>query len=391
METPPSNTTPRTPEQPPTSSESLLYRVWCQLQRIGRRTRRVLFFVSVGILANEALDRPTVIPVPDGQHSSVEELSPKERRYRDKLTALLQELMERWPDTLRGTTVRKGGSISAELAQHNATPEGIYHTKKDDAALTLSFDRTGAVTHIYEEQKGKTIEVWPKHKDLRITLANQDQTEYAWWTAEDGLYGVRSADGTLKSLFIEGEGVLDSSLPPGTLSKKLTTPHRIFLFQKIFATYQDHTFIQNTGKIDGSRFTQFFRHFRLSLGEWQKGQYANGSCNTYAETACLVLSKSTHEHYPMYILTYWPADQKRRFSEPWHQTAAYPMPNGEWCIIDGSMNRLTYVPSPETYGKEWNWELATTPILGRLPWKAEHRGPLHRFLQHLRIPKGKGK
>lgn len=380
------------PEAPaPVVPESRVCRIWSHIRRIGRKTRHALFLISLGVLAHEALDRPTFVPIHDGQHSSIEELSLQERRYREKLTALLQELTERWPEALQGTTVRKGGSLSAERAQRNATPEGIYHEKKDDDALTLSFDRTGIVTHMYEERKGKTVDLWPQHRDLRITMTHDDRTEYAWWTAADGLYGVRSADDSLKSLFVEGEGIIDPSLPPAILKQKLTSPHRIFLFQKIFATYQDHTFIQNNGKIDGSRFAQFFRHFRLSLGEWQKGQYANGSCTTYAETACGVLSTSTHEHYPMHILTYWPADQKRRFSEPWHQTAAYPMPNGEWCIVDGSMNRLTYVPSPEAYGKEWNSELATTPILGRLPWKAELRGPLHRFLQHIHIPEGKGK
>lgn len=362
-----------------------------RIRTILRHSRHALTLFFAGVLASEFFEEPRVIPVPDGKHhTTFEELTPKERRYREKLAALLQELTGRWPGALQGTTIQKGGTFSAELAQRNATPEGIYHEKMDDTTLTLSFDRTGAVTHLYEEQKGKTIDVWPQHKDLRITMTHDDRTEYTWWTVADGLYGVRSADGSLKSFFIEGEGVIDPKTPPAILLQKLSTPHRIFLFQKIFATYQDHTFIQDTGKIDRSQFAKFFCQFRLSLADWQKGEYANGSCNTYAETTCEVLSASTHEHYPMHILTYWPSDGKKRFSKPWHQTAAYPMPNGEWCIVDGSMDRLTYVPSPDIYGKEWDSELATTPILGRFPWKAEHHGPTYRFLQHLHIPKGKG-
>lgn len=357
-----------------------------------RGFRHALFLFFAGVLAREYFDQPHLIPVPDGSNvSPIEELTPKERRYREQLASLVQEITQRWPESLEDAQVRKGGALSANKAKGKASPEGIYQQQRDGAALTISFDRTGTVTHLHEEQKGKTIELWPGPRDLRVTLTDENRTEYAWWAGTDSLHGIRSSDGTLRSLFIEGEGIIDPSRPPLVLAQKLRTPHRLFLFQEIFGTYQDQTFMDPTGKVDPVAFGNFFQNFRLSFAEWQKGGYTQGSCNTYAETACEVLSQSPHERYPMHILTYWPADLKKRFRDPWHSTAAYPMANGEWCIIDDAMRTLTYVPSPEIYGKRWDLELASTPVLGRFPWKAEPGGPAFRFLQLLHIPEMKEK
>lgn len=347
------------------------------------RIRRSLAFLFAGVLAHEALESPPP-PAPTAIQAPFEELSPAERRYHEHLRATLADVQQRWPHILPPYTIERSGKVVLQASHKRSEPASI-RSEQNGETLLLKIDRSGSFVFLQESRTKTQIELWPAQNDLRRTETMPEKTEFLWMTKKESLFGQRSTDGKLKSLFIEGEGTIDPSLPPVILTQKLNSPHRIFLFQRIFATYQDHAFTDGT-TFDSPLFVKFFRHFRLSLAEWQKGQYANGSCNTYAETACEVLSASRPEQYPMHSLTYWPSDQKKRFSEPWHQTAAYPMPNGEWCIIDGSMDRLTYVPSPETYGKEWDWELATTPILGRFPWKAEHRGPGFRFLQHIHIP-----
>lgn len=125
----------------------------------------------------------------------------------------------------------------------------------------------------------------------------------------------------------------------------------------------------------------FFQTFRRSLAEWQNDGYRKGACTTYAETACEALAD---DRFAMHILTFWPQGHK---CQEWHQAAGFPMKGNTWCIMDASMERLEYT-TPELFAKSIGMEVATTPVIGRLPWTPEHRGPFFRFLQHLQIPEG---
>lgn len=339
------------------------------LTRWIRPVRRGLALLFAGVLAREALEpSPPPPPTPTTVRASFEQLSPAELRYHERLRAALADIQRRWPDRMPPYTVGRSGVVTV------ATPQ-----QQNDESLTLTIDRTGALTFLREQAGNTTTELWPEHHDLRRTDAEPEKTIFHWTTNGEALFGQRSHDGAFRSLFIEGEGQIDPQSPPAALRAVLSTPHRVFLFQRIFATYEAPLLPDGTLDVP-----LFLRTFRRSLAEWQNDGYRKGACNTYAETACEALAD---DRFAMHILTFWP--QGHKFQE-WHQAAGFPLKDGTWCIVDGALERLEYT-TPELFARSIGMEVATTPVLGRLPWQPERRGPLFRFLQHLHIPEGKGK
>lgn len=272
-------------------------------------------------------------------------------------------------------TVGRSGAVTMTMRQQNDGPLTL-NARQNANTITLTIDRAGALTFLREQEGSTTIELRPEHHDLRRTDAGPDATVFHWMTKDEALFGQRSRDNSFRSLFVEGEGQIDPQSPPAALSAILSTPHRVFLFQRIFATYEAP--LLPDGSLDVPR---FLRTFRRSFAEWQGDGYRNGACSTYAETACELLSR---DRRTMHIITLWPQGNKL---QEWHQTAGFPLNHGAWCIIDAPMERLEYT-TPELFAGGIGMEVATAPVLGRLPWTKEHRGSFFRFLQHLQIPEG---
>lgn len=341
-----------------------------------RPVRRGLALLFAGVLAREALDPPSSPPPPPPRSTpaSFERLSPAEQRYHERLRATLADIRRRWPDHMPPLTIGRSGTVAVTPpSQQNGDPLTI-NAQQNGNAITITIDRTGTLTFLREQEGSTTIELRPEHHDLRRTDAPPEQTVFHWTMKDESLFGQCSHDGAFRSLFIEGEGQIDPQSPPAALSALLSTPHRVFLFQRIFATYEAPCLPDGTLDVP-----LFLRTFRRNLAEWQHDGYRNGACNTYAETACEVLAG---DRFAMHILTLWPQGNKL---QEWHQTAGFPLQNGTWCIIDVPMERLEYT-TPELFARSIGMEVATTPVLGRLPWTPERRGPFFRFLQHLQPP-----
>lgn len=347
------------------------------IRQWAKRMLRIGAIFSSGVLAHEALESPPP-PPPTAILASSEKISPAERRYYERLRATLADIERRWPHVLPSYTIDRSGKVTVQGPPQAQEPTTVSFERSTEKIL-LKIDRSGAFAFLRESDGTSILELWPAQHDLRRTTTTPDKTEYIWTTKTDSLFGQRSTDGKLQSLSMEGEGIIDPKATPAVLRQKLTTPHRAFLFQQVFATYQDYTFGDGT-TFDPVIFAKFFRNFRLSLAEWQRDGYTKGACNTYAETACELLAET---HPSMHILTFWPKGNNKLHE--WHQAAGFPMNNGTWCIIDGAMERLEYV-TPEMYARSIDMEIATSPIVGRLPWQPERRGPFFRFLQHLQIP-----
>lgn len=343
--------------------------------------RRGLALLFAGVLAREALEPPPPLyPTPTTVRASFEQLSPAELRYHERLRAALADIQNRWPDHMPSYTVGRSGAVTIAPPPQQQNGESLtLNAQQNGNAIVLTIDRSGALTFLREQAGNTTIELRPEHHDLRRTDAEPEKTVFHWTTKGEALFGQRSHDDTFRSLFIEGEGQIDPKAPPAALRTVLSTPHRVFLFQRIFATYEAP--LLSDGTLD---VPLFFQTFRRSLAEWQNDGYRKGTCNTYAETACEALAD---DRFAMHILTFWP--QGHKFQE-WHQAAGFPMKENAWCIIDASMERLEYT-TPELFARSIGMEVATTPVLGRMAWQPERRGPLFRFLQHLHIPEGKGK
>lgn len=352
---------------------------------IRQWVRRGLRFGAIffsGVLAHEALESPPPT-LPPQIHAHPEKLSPAERRYMERLRATLADLERRWPHILPHYTIDASGHVTVQSKSPTQEPATVS-AERNREKIVLKIDRSGAFAFLRESQGNITLELWPAQHDLRQTTTSPEKTEYLWTTKADLLFGQRSRDGKLQSLSMEGEGAIDPKAPPAVLREKLTTPHRAFLFQQVFATYHDYTFGDGT-TFDPVIFAKFLRNFRLSLAEWQSDGYTKGACNTYAETACELLAGK----HQMHLLTFWPKGNNK-FHE-WHQAAGFPLKDGNtWCIIDGSMERLEYT-TPEAYARSIDMEIATSPVVGRLAWQPERRGPFFRFLQHVNIPEKKRK
>ncbi|MBI2523725.1 hypothetical protein HYW11_00705 [Candidatus Peregrinibacteria bacterium] len=239
--------------------------------------------------------------------------------------------------------------------------------------------------------------MWPEQQSLNTVKMTKEQREEAWITASDSLTSLRSHDGKVRSLLFEGESI-DPLTPAPLLLDKLQTPQRIFLFQKTFGTSEapvaKNALLAAVARtLSGNAelapddvifdIPAFLRTFRMNMKEWQEHGYRTGACNTYAEVACEALS---HHGYPAHYLTYWPKGNK---VDAWHAAAGFPMEKG-WVIIDGTMDRLTFVPSPEAYGATIGMDLATVPIVGRLRWSRAPT-PCDRLLQLLNLPQGKSR
>lgn len=345
-----------------------------------RPVRRGLALLFAGVLAREALEpSPPPHPTPTTVRASFEQLSPAELRYHERLRAALADIQRRWPDHMPPYTVGRSGVVTVAQPPQQNGESLTLNAQQNGNAIILTIDRTGALTFLREQAGNTTIELWPEHHDLRRTDAEPEKTVFHWTTKDEALFGQCSRDGAFRSLFIEGEGQIDPKTPPAALCSILSTPHRVFLFQRIFTTYEAPCLPDGTLDVP-----LFLRTFRRSLAEWQGDGYRKGACNTYAETACEILAC---DRFAMHILTLWPQGNKL---QEWHQTAGFPLNNGTWCIIDAPMERLEYT-TPELFARSIGMEVATTPVLGRLPWQPEHRGPLFRFLQHLQPPSPRGR
>lgn len=355
-----------------------------------RRVRRGLALVCAGFLAHELLETPPPsAPPPSSHHAPLEYLTPKEKRYRDTLRLTFQACTIRWPHLLAGTSLQPKGKIVFPAGSFPPT------TVQDTSSLTLSLNPDSTLRFLHEEAGDTVIELWPEQQSLHIVKTTKEQREETWVTASDFLTSIRSNDGKVRSLLFEGESI-DPTTPAPFLLEKLSTPERIFLFQKTFGTYEAPVTknallatiartLSGNAKLASDNvildLPPFLRTFRMNLKEWQGRGYRQGSCNTYAEVACEALA---HHGYPAHYLTYWPKENK---IDEWHTAAGFPTEKG-WVIIDGTMDHLTFIASPEAYGTTIDRDLATAPIAGRLQWS---RSPTicGRLSQLIHLPKKK--
>ena len=361
-----------------------------------RRVRRGLALVCAGFLAHELLEpHPPAPPAPQtSTNAPLEYLTPKEKRYRDALRSAFQSCTVRWPHILTGASLQPKGKIVFPTGSFPPIAlQGEWQEQQQGASIALSLNSDGSLRSLREEAGDAMIELWPEQQSIHTVRTTREQREETWVTASDSLTSLRSHDGNVRSLLFEGESI-DPATPVPFLLDKLQTPQRIFLFQQTFGTSETpvakhralaaiaRAFSGNPHLANDDRILDlpaFFRTFRMNMKEWQEHGYRKGACNTYAEVACEALA---HHGYPAHYLTYWPKGNK---VDAWHTAAGFPTEKG-WVIIDGTMDSLAFVPSPEAYGANIGMDLATVPIAGRLRW-SRAPSPCARLFQLLHLPK----
>lgn len=310
-----------------------------------------------------------------------EHLPPNERRYRKKLVTWLDDIVRRSGNRFTVTNIDDQGNVFTSL------PQGLRQQQGTNS-LTIETDQQGKLLHLLETQFATThlsTEIFPDKHDIRqqtmfMGTGGGTLIQYEWYTQSDALSGWRSSDGRMRRMQVDaGERVqaIDPESPPALLAEQLATPHRIALFQKLFATYEGPSnFIELliSGEIP--------KDYRIPFAEFHRRKF-RGNCNDFAEMACEIL---TRHGYPMYILTVRPKNA-HEILQPWHTVAAIPHENAGFTIIDNG--NLLYVNSKEEYAgrqsRQSGREMIVAPDpIGYVEWEKVDTA-IGRWLQHLGV------
>ena len=361
-------------------------------KRTRREFLRVLGYglIGAGTVALWPSKQPDPFPTPPEQSPAKEAAR---EMYLGSLRSWITECASRWNNIFMICTVEPDGTVYLSLGEGNIIQQNY------NQSLNIQCGPNGKLLSLHETVNGATyvtLDIDSRRGDLRreVYFAGQNggnSTHYEWLTPSDSLRGAQSSDKQLRWLYVRNQlrgdpthdpesqqpeyELIQPQENPEQLAKKLSTPQRIALFQKIFCTYYGPENL-----IEFLSSDEITKKFRISFAELQKAGF-KGNCNDFAEMACELLSR---HGYPMHLLTIQPTDPKDRITRPWHTVAAIPSKN-ELTLID--QGDLLYCQKPEDYAKAFK---ASVPMhfpqsdWAYIPWeKADNT--ITKWLQHLGV------
>ena len=362
----------------------------------GKRSRREFLrllgygLIGAGTVALWPLKQPDSFPAP-AENTPAKEAA--REMYLGNLRTWITDCASRWNNIFTIRNIESDGTVYLSLDEGKRAQNGY------NQSLSIQCGPNGKLLSLQEIVYGTTqvsLDIDPLRGDLRRETHFSGQNggssvQYEWLTPVDSLIGAQSSDKQFQWFYVRnplrGDPLHDpeSRQPeyeliqpqenPEQLGKKLSTPHRIALFQKLFCTYYGP---ENLIEFISSE--EVGKKFRLSFDELQRAGF-KGNCNDFAEMTCEILSR---HGYPMHLLTIQPTDPKDRTTRPWHTVAAIPDKNGLTILDQGT---LVYVQKPEDFAIAFK---AAVPMhfpqndWAYIPWeKADNT--FAKWMQHLGV------
>lgn len=361
-----------------------------------KRTRRGFLLFLGGILIGGGTVALWPSKQPEPFPAAAENTPAKDaakETYLGSLRSWISDCASRWNNIFTIRSIEPDGTVYLSI------PEGKNTQHNYNQSLNIQCGPRGKLLSLQETVYGTTqtsLNIDPQRGDLRreTHFAGQNggsSVQYEWLTPTDSLRGAQSSDRHLQWLYVRNQlrghpvhdpesrqseyELIQPQENPEQLAKKLYTPHRIALFQRLFCTYYGP---ENLIEFISS--SEIPKKFRLSFAELQKEGF-KGNCNDFAEMACEILSR---HGYPMHLLTIQPTDPKDRTTRPWHTTAAFPTTNGLTIVDQGT---LAYFQNPEDFARTFK---ASVPMhfpqndWAYIPWeKADNT--FSKWMQHLGV------
>lgn len=362
---------------------------------LQRSRREFLRFLGYGLIgAGTVALWPSRQPDPflsAPEHTPAKEAA--REMYLSNMRTWITDCASRWNNVFGLRSIEPDGSVYLSIKEGSSTQSAYGQS------LAIECGPQGKLISLNETVNGTTytiLQIFPERGDIRrethiLSQNGGTYAQYEWLTPLDSLRGAQSSDKQMQWLYVRNQLRGDPIHDPESrqpefeliqpqenseqIAKKLSTPHRVALFQKLFCTYYGPEHL-----IEFISSDEITKKFRLSFAELQKEGF-KGNCNDAAEMACEILSRLG---YPMYLLTIQPTDPKDRTTKPWHTIAAIPTKDGLTLIDQGD---ILYFQKPEDYAKAFK---ASVPMhfpqsdWAYIPWeKADNT--FAKWMQHLGV------